>query len=64
MSGQMIRASTSWRLRREIKNKFMFRGRIWVDGQDFAVVRMEGEPSQKPLVVDEAKCHPRHLLKR
>src|SRR5229473_2945125 len=26
-----------------IKNKFLFRGRIWVDGQDFAVASMEGE---------------------
>ena len=31
-----------------IKNKFLFRGRIWVDGQDFAVVRMEGEPAKNP----------------
>jgi len=38
------------------------RGRILVDGQDFAVARMEGEPA-KTLVVDEAKCHPRHYEK-
>jgi hypothetical protein len=31
-----------------IKNKFLFRGRIWVDAQDFAVVRMEGEPAKNP----------------
>jgi hypothetical protein len=31
-----------------IKNKFLFRGRIWVDGQDFAVARMEGEPAKSP----------------
>jgi hypothetical protein len=31
-----------------IKNKFLFRGRIWVDGQDFAVARMEGEPAKNP----------------
>jgi len=30
------------------KNKFLFRGRIWVEGQDFAVARMEGEPSKNP----------------
>lgn len=30
------------------KNKHLFRGRIWVDGQDFAVVRMEGEPAKNP----------------
>src|SRR5260370_29258178 len=31
-----------------IKNKFLFRGRIWVDGQDFAVARMDGEPAKNP----------------
>jgi hypothetical protein len=31
-----------------IQNKFLFRGRIWVDGQDFAVARMEGEPAKNP----------------
>lgn len=29
-------------------NKFLFRGRIWVEGQDFAVARMEGEPAKNP----------------
>jgi hypothetical protein len=31
-----------------IKNKFLFRGRIWVDGRDFAVARMDGEPAKNP----------------
>ncbi len=31
-----------------IKNKFLFRGRIWVDAQDFAIVRIEGEPAKNP----------------
>jgi hypothetical protein len=30
------------------RNKFLFRGRIWVDSKDFAVVRMEGEPANNP----------------
>ena len=30
------------------KNKFLYRGRIWVDARDFAVVRMEGEPGKNP----------------
>jgi hypothetical protein len=30
------------------KNKFLYRGKIWVDAQDFAVVRMEGEPGKNP----------------
>jgi hypothetical protein len=30
------------------KNKFLYRGKIWVDAQDFAVVRIEGEPARNP----------------
>ena len=31
-----------------IKNKLLFRGKIWVDADDFAVVRIEGEPARNP----------------
>ncbi|HKV78242.1 MAG TPA: hypothetical protein VJP02_08895 [Candidatus Sulfotelmatobacter sp.] len=30
------------------KNKFLYRGKIWVDARDFAVVRIEGEPGKNP----------------
>jgi len=30
------------------KNKYLFRGRIWVDAEDFAVVRVEAEPAKNP----------------
>jgi hypothetical protein len=30
------------------KNKFLFRGRIWVEAHDFAVARMEGAPARNP----------------
>jgi hypothetical protein len=30
------------------KNKFLYRGRIWVEARDFAVVRMEAEPAKNP----------------
>jgi outer membrane lipoprotein-sorting protein len=30
------------------KNKFLYRGKIWVDAKDFAVVRIEAQPSQNP----------------
>ena len=30
------------------KNKFLYRGKIWVDANDFAVVRIEGEPGKNP----------------
>jgi outer membrane lipoprotein-sorting protein len=30
------------------KNKFLFRGRIWVDARDFAITRVEGEPAVNP----------------
>ncbi len=30
------------------KNKFLFKGRLWVDAKDFAVARIEGEPAKNP----------------
>ena len=30
------------------KNKFLFRGRIWIDAEDFAVAHVEGEPAVNP----------------
>lgn len=30
------------------KNKFLYRGRIWVDAKDFAMVRIKGEPAKNP----------------
>jgi hypothetical protein len=30
------------------KNKFLYRGKIWVDGRDFAVKRIEAEPAHSP----------------
>ncbi len=30
------------------KDKFLFRGRVWVDGNDFAVARLEAEPAKNP----------------
>ena len=32
----------------KVPNKFLYRGRIWVNDQDFAVCRIEGEPSKNP----------------
>jgi len=32
----------------KIPNKLLFRGRIWVDGKDFAVCRIEAEPAKNP----------------
>jgi hypothetical protein len=29
-------------------NKFLFRGKIWVDAEDFAVVKMETQPAKNP----------------
>jgi outer membrane lipoprotein-sorting protein len=31
-------------------NKFLYRGKIWVDGKDFAVVQIEAEPSESPSI--------------
>jgi hypothetical protein len=30
------------------RNKFLYRGKIWVDATDFAVVRIQGEPGKSP----------------
>jgi hypothetical protein len=30
------------------KNKYLFQGRIWVDAEQFAVVRIEGQPAKNP----------------
>jgi hypothetical protein len=32
----------------KVSNKFLFRGRIWVDDKDFAVCRIEAEPAKNP----------------
>jgi hypothetical protein len=29
-------------------NKYLFRGKVWVDAHDFAIVRMEGAPAKNP----------------
>jgi hypothetical protein len=34
----------------KIPNKFLYRGRIWVSDQDFAVCRIEAEPSKNPSI--------------
>ena len=34
----------------KVPNKFLYRGHIWVDEQDFAVCRIEGEPSKNPSI--------------
>jgi outer membrane lipoprotein-sorting protein len=30
------------------KDRYLFRGRIWVDAQDYALVRVEGSPAKNP----------------
>lgn len=30
------------------KNKFLFRGLVWIDSQDFAVARIEAQPAKNP----------------
>lgn len=32
------------------KDKFLYRGRIWVDSEDFAVIRLQGEPTKNPSI--------------
>ena len=35
-------------LKPRVQNKFLYRGKIWVDGKDFAVMRIEAEPAKNP----------------
>jgi hypothetical protein len=30
------------------KSKYLYRGKVWVDGTDFAVTRIDAEPAQNP----------------
>jgi len=32
----------------KVKNKLLYRGRIWIDGDDYAVVRVEAQPAESP----------------
>ena len=36
----------------KVKSKFLYRGRIWVDGSDFAVTRIEAQPAKSPSLLD------------
>jgi hypothetical protein len=47
---QMVDGMQTWVLRvaPKIENKLTYRGRIWVSKDDFAVVRVEGEPAKNP----------------
>jgi hypothetical protein len=32
----------------KVKNKLLYRGRIWIDARDYAVVRVEAQPAENP----------------
>src|ERR1035438_364978 len=32
----------------KVKSKYVYRGKVWVDGADFAVTRIDAEPAQNP----------------
>jgi hypothetical protein len=32
----------------KVESKFLYRGKVWVDAQDFAVVKIEAEPAKRP----------------
>jgi len=36
------------RVNPKLNSKYVYRGEIWVDGEDFAVTRIEAEPAQNP----------------
>jgi hypothetical protein len=37
------------KIKPKYKSKFLVRGRIWVDGENFGIARMEGAPSVNPF---------------
>jgi hypothetical protein len=42
-------------------NKFLYRGKIWIDGNDFAVTRIEAEPAKSPSFwVRRSEVHHRY----
>jgi outer membrane lipoprotein-sorting protein len=42
-------------------NKFLYRGKIWVDAADFAVVKIEAEPAQNPsFIIKRTEVHHRY----
>lgn len=45
-------------------NKFLYDGRIWVDAQDFAVVRIEAHPAKNPSFWISQTTVEHHYLKR
>jgi hypothetical protein len=45
------------------RSKYVYRGKVWVDGTDFAVTRIEGEPAQNPSFWTK-KCTIHHEYKK
>ena len=44
------------------RNKFLYRGKIWVDAKDFAVVRIEAEPAKNPsLWIKQTKVEHKYV---
>jgi len=44
------------------KNKYLFQGRIWVDAEQFAVMRIEGEPAKNPSFwIKDTKIETRYV---
>lgn len=42
-------------------NKFLYRGRIWVSANDFAVMKIEAEPAKRPSIwISKIKVHHRY----
>ncbi len=42
------RTSYVLEIRPKTKNKFLIQGRIWVDSDDFAITRVDGQPAKNP----------------
>lgn len=42
------RAAYVVEVRPKASNKYLMRGKIWIDAEDYAIVRMQGEPAKNP----------------
>ena len=42
------------------RNKFLIRGKVWIDAEDFGIVRVEGSPAQSPSVF----VHNTHVIQQ
>jgi len=52
------RAAYLLRVSPKVDSKFLYRGKVWVDASDFAVMKIEAEPAKRPSIwISKIKIH-------